>query len=158
MNTKNNIDQLFAPLRETSTDAPMHLWPNVEAAIAKPKKKRRFLWFGLFGFLLLAAASLAVFSQKNKATNNPFGQEQTAQTKPTTITNPTPLAQHQADATQTSTQLAERQMISSLAPIKQKERSVKEIIPAAIPPSTNHPLTDLPQSRPPSALQMFVGN
>lgn len=65
MNTKNNIDQLFAPLRETATDAPMHLWPDIEAAIApEPKKKKRFLWFGLFGFLLLAASSLVLYDQK----------------------------------------------------------------------------------------------
>ncbi len=65
MNTKNNIDQLFAPLRETATDAPMHLWPEIEAAIApEPKKKKRFLWFGLFGFLLLAGSSLILYAQK----------------------------------------------------------------------------------------------
>ncbi len=67
MNTKNNIDQLFAPLRETTKEAPMHLWPEIEAAIApEPKKKKRFLWFGLFGFLLLACSSLIIFAQSNQ--------------------------------------------------------------------------------------------
>lgn len=71
MNTKNNIDQLFAPLKESTEAAPMHLWPKVEAAIAvEPKKKKRFLWLGLLGFLLLACSSLAVYAIKAQSANN----------------------------------------------------------------------------------------
>ncbi len=64
MNKKNNIDQLFSSkLKDKTEVAPMHLWPDIQEAISpEPKKEKRFLWFGLFGFLLLVSSSLIVYA------------------------------------------------------------------------------------------------
>ena len=79
MNRKNNTDRLFASLKETSEVAPMHLWPSIEAAITdERKKKRHFLWFGLFGFLLLAGSSLMIYAQSSNSTEKQITELPTA--------------------------------------------------------------------------------
>lgn len=79
MDRNNNIDRLFKPLRHTSEEAPMHLWPDIEAALPpEPKRKKRFFWlFGFLGLLLLAGGSLAFFAQRSIGLKEQMEKENT---------------------------------------------------------------------------------
>ncbi len=72
MNRQNSIDRKFAPLRESTEDAPMHLWEKIEAQIEAPSKdKRRFFWLSLLGLMLVGLGSVIALSTGQKSPKLP---------------------------------------------------------------------------------------
>ena len=113
MNRHHNIDDFFAPLRETTDVAPMHLWAEIEAQIAPPKEKRRFfLWFGLIGLLLLGIGSLAVLANSNS-------KQQSQPEKTSNLLHSPINLKHKAKNTKKSPQKA------NLTPLENKNKTAK---------------------------------